>query len=159
MHPHYTIKFQWVHWGPVVSLNWCQTPPCGSICWETSLSYFLNNIFFPFCTLDLLHRLIYEFGSLFYPKQLMLHSGYIFFYFHAILGNQNHGCGIASIMLYCLNHCNVSEVLVKIRERLLTLGMYCHTFRNAFHISTYLSFLFVIVFLSQKCNVFYTEDD
>lgn len=95
MHPHYTIKFQWVHWGPVVSLNWCQTPPCGSICWETSLSYFLNNIFFPFCTLDLLHRLIYEFGSLFYPKQLMLHSGYIFFYFHAILGNQNHGCGIA----------------------------------------------------------------
>lgn len=36
------------------------------------------------------------------------------FYFHAILGNQNHGCGIASVMLYCLKHCNVSEVLVKI---------------------------------------------
>lgn len=61
---------------------------------------------------------------------------------------------IASVTLYCLNHWNTSEALVKIWERLLTLAMYCHTFRNAFHISIYLSFLFVIIFVSQKCLYF-----
>lgn len=135
-----------------MSLNWCQTLSCDSVCCETSLSYFLYNILFPFCTLDLLHRLIHLWiWQMFLSKSSILHSGYIFYTFMQSLE-------IKTMAVALLASCSIVWTTgTQRRWSKYEKGfwnIYCHTFRNDFHISIYLSFLFVVIFVSQKCLYF-----
>lgn len=86
---------------------------------------------------------IYEFGRCFYPKAAYCIQGIYF---------------IKTMAVALLASCSIVWTTgTQRRWSKYEKGfwhIYCHTFRNDFHISIYLSFLFVVIFVSQKCLYF-----